>query len=580
MATDEVEALRVRVSILEEAPPHQPAQGPTLDFDALVASFPSLLRVSNLLRSLEGPVPPPVCALVDQAASGLTGPVQGSCPDYPQLFLVYFTVAALQGALDLAVLAAIEGAIEPRPLPLQALSLAVAPPATKPATSWASSSDQQPAPVPGAPASSPALPPSLPGMSLLELANDTTHWTDAQTVQAARHIHQSLFLRTRRLDNTMPRTTVEAQWTWWTSQPESFHQAHAAFMDEAVSGAPRPSAALGGSSEEEDVVQAASANRATGQLAKDTARRVASAKSSARPGDPAGYTRCIVGWKWKGEGRQPAQPNEVAVAKALRQALGPSSVAFVTVDMFDFNKGYAFVGLTEDALVGTLRLPVGSKGRSSVAIPVGGPGASAWSLNVSRAFLRAWDPKVTPKKAGGDPSTILKPLGAQPEPSRALQRVACPARSRQARARSRSPAYRQRFARRSRSRSPTPERRRRREPSRDRDRSRSPPRRRRRSSRDRSPLRLAAPRSEHPAYQQYDAAWQQYAAANPSFSPNPLGQGWGAVTPPSGNWNPQMTHQSYVNQGGYQPAYSAQTPASDQTPQPPPPQPLPRQGDK
>ena len=52
-----------------------------MDFDALVAAFPSLLRVSNLLRSLEGPVPPPVCALVDHAVSGLTGPVKGDCPD-------------------------------------------------------------------------------------------------------------------------------------------------------------------------------------------------------------------------------------------------------------------------------------------------------------------------------------------------------------------------------------------------------------------------------------------------------------------------------------------------------------------
>ena len=47
-ATDEAEALRVRVSILEEAPPQQPAQQPAMDFDALVAAFPSLLRVSNL----------------------------------------------------------------------------------------------------------------------------------------------------------------------------------------------------------------------------------------------------------------------------------------------------------------------------------------------------------------------------------------------------------------------------------------------------------------------------------------------------------------------------------------------------
>ena len=187
-------------------------------------------------------------------------------------------------------------------------------------------------------------------------------------------------------------------------------------MDEAVSGAPRPSSALEGAPGEEDVRQAASSNKIAGLLAKDTTRRVASTKSSARPGEPSEYTRCIVGWTWRGEGRQPAQPNDVAVAKALRQALGPSSVAFVTLDMFDYNKGYAFVGLTEDALVGTLGLPVGSKSRSSVAILVGSPGASAWTLKVSQAFQKVWDPKVTPKKAGGDPSTVLKSPSAQLEP--------------------------------------------------------------------------------------------------------------------------------------------------------------------
>ena len=109
-----------------------------------------------------------------------------------------------------------------------------------------------------------------------------------------------MFLRTRGLDSSMPRTTVEAQWAWWSSQSEDFHRAHASVMDEAVSGAPRPSSALEGASEEEDVRQAASSNKTAGLLAKDTARRVASAKSSARPGEPAGYTRCIVGWTWRG----------------------------------------------------------------------------------------------------------------------------------------------------------------------------------------------------------------------------------------------------------------------------------------
>ena len=106
---------------------------------------------------------------MDQAVSGLTGPVQGDCPDYPQLFLVYCTVAALHGALDLAILAAIEGSVEPRPLPLQALSQAATPPARPTAPTVPSVDPPPPAPA------QPDLPP---GMSLLELANDTARWTE------------------------------------------------------------------------------------------------------------------------------------------------------------------------------------------------------------------------------------------------------------------------------------------------------------------------------------------------------------------------------------------------------------------
>ena len=103
----------------------------------------------------------------------------------------------------------------------------------------------------------------------------------------------------------------------------------------------------------------------------------------------------------------------------------------------------------------------------------------------------------------------------------------------------------------------------------------SPPRRRGRSSRDRSPPRLEAPR----AYSQHNAAWHRYASAIPSFPPSPMDQGWGTVTPPSGNWNPHMAPQSYVPQTGYQPAMAPQTSAGEPTPYPPPPHPLQRRGD-